>query len=597
MRFLLFSLLLHCVTAIWPAPQEYTHGSSALWIDEDINVVYNGGTVRWSSHSSYAFSDYWRNTKQFVQLLLNQSHCGCNETLSTQDIVESAINRAFKIIFAEHYIPWKAYPRNELNNYQPSANDTKTYISQLTITQTGNDTDFKALAGEIDESYTLNITSSGAATISANSYLGALYALQTFTQLFYEHSTGCGVYTNLAPVSITDSPRFAWRGLNMDVSRNWYPKQDILRTIDALAWNKFNRIHIHMTDAQSWPMDIPAFPELSEKGAYQTGLSYTPDDVAEIQQYAVLRGVQPIIEFDMPGHTSSIAYSHPELITAFDAHPWSTYCAEPPCGSLKLNSSDVYDFLEKLFDDVLPRTSPYSSYFHTGGDEVNVNAYLLDDTVNSNSTAVLIPLMQKFVDRNHDQVRAAGLQPIAWEEMLLTWNLTLGDDVVVQTWLSDTSISEVTARGHKALFGNYEFWYLDCGKGQWLDFDNGASFQEYYPFLDYCSPLHNWRQVYSYDPTAALNDTQKDLVLGGEVHIWSEQTDPVNLDDMVWPRASAAGEVMWSGRQDASGTNRSQIDASPRLDEMRERMVHRGIKCGPVQMVFCTQANATECSL
>lgn len=78
--------------------------------------------------------------------------------------------------------------------------------------------------------------------------------------------------------------------------------------------------------------------------------------------------------------------------------------------------------------------------------------------------------------------------------------------------------------------------------------------------------------------------------------MWSEQTDAVNLDDMVWPRASAAGEVLWSGRQDASGQNRSQISAGPRLAEMRERMVNLGVRVGPVQMVFCTQHDATECS-
>ena len=76
----------------------------------------------------------------------------------------------------------------------------------------------------------------------------------------------------------------------------------------------------------------------------------------------------------------------------------------------------------------------------------------------SNDTAVLQPLMQKFVDRNHAQVRAAGLAPVVWEEMLLQWNLTLGEDVVVQTWISETSLSEVTSLGHKALFGNYNFW-------------------------------------------------------------------------------------------------------------------------------------------
>lgn len=597
MYFILLSLFISYAAAIWPAPQDYTFGSSAVWIGQDVKVTYNGRSVRWSSKASPAAWDFGKITKQYMQLALSRRTLQYNQTFNSQYIVECAVTRTMSTILGEHYVPWKAYPRNELSKYEPSAAAQKTYISQLIITQASSNSSIKPLAGEVDESYTLNVGSNGTAAITAKSYLGVLYALQSFSQLFFEHSTGKGVYTNLAPVAITDSPKFSWRGLNMDVSRNWYPKKDILRTIDALSWNKFNRIHIHMTDAQSWPMDIPAMPELSQAGAYQTGLSYTAADVAEIQEYAVMRGVQPVIEFDMPGHTSSIAYSHPDLITAFNAQPWSTYCAEPPCGSLKLNSSDVPDFLEKLFDDVLPRTSPYSPYFHTGGDEVNVNAYLLDNTVKSNDTEILRPLMQKFVDRNHAQVRAAGLTPLAWEEMLLTWNLTLGSDVVVQTWLSDQSVSQVTALGHKALFGNYEIWYLDCGKGQWLDFDNGASFETYYPFTDYCSPTKNWRQIYSYDPTADLNATQKALVLGGEVHIWSEQTDPVNLDDMVWPRASAAAEVMWSGRQDGNGVNRSQIEASPRLNEMRERMVLRGVRAGPVQMVFCTQANSTKCSL
>jgi len=219
-----------------------------------------------------------------------------------------------------------------------------------------------------------------------------------------------------------------------------------------------------MTDAQSWPLDIPAMPELSAKGAYQKGLSYSPSEFKNIQLYALERGIETIVEFDMPGHTSSIAYSYPELITAFDAHPWGTYCAEPPCGSFKLNSTDVSDFLEKLFDDVLPRVRPYSAYFHTGGDEVNKNAYLLDDTVKSNDTAVLTPLMQKFIDRNHDQIRKAGLTPVVWEEMLLDWGLTLGNDVLVQSWLSDASVASITAKGHKALAGNYNFWVREWNR-------------------------------------------------------------------------------------------------------------------------------------
>lgn len=84
-------------------------------------------------------------------------------------------------------------------------------------------------------------------------------------------------------------------------------------------------------------------------------------------------------------------------------------------------------------------------------------------------------------------------------------------------------------------------------------------------------------------------------MLGGEVGVWSETIDPSNLDALVWPRASAAGEALWSGRTDASGANRSQVAASQRLSELRERMVLRGVRASPVQMTFCTQGGPREC--
>jgi len=102
--------------------------------------------------------------------------------------------------------------------------------------------------------------------------------------------------------------------------------------------------------------------------------------------------------------------------------------------------------------------------------------------------------------------------------------------------------------------------------------------------------------MYAYDPLSNIPSNLTHLVLGGEVHIWSEQTDPVNLDRQVWPRACAAAEVLWSGAKDAQGRNRSQIAASPRLAEMRERLVARGVMAEPVQMPFCTM-NGTQCAL
>ena len=321
---------------------------------------------------------------------------------------------------------------------------------------------FKPLAGGVDESYTLSLSTDGQALITSVTSIGILHALETFTQLFYQHSGNEDVYTPYVPVTITDAPKFAHRGLNLDVSRNYYNPSDIMRTIDALSWNKFNRLHLHLTDAQSWPVDIPALPELSAQGAYMKGLSYSPAVLAQLQQYGTARAVEVIIEFDMPGHTSSIGLSHPELITAFNVQPdWDTYSAEPPTGQLKLNDSAVYDFLDKLWADFLPRVYPYSAYFHTGGDEVNANAYLLDENVRSNVSSVLQPLLQQFLDYNHAKVRAAGLTPVVWEEQLLDWNLTLGSDVVVQTWLSDASVAAVVGKGHKALAGNYNYWVIE----------------------------------------------------------------------------------------------------------------------------------------
>jgi hexosaminidase len=470
MKFLTLSLLVCHAAAIWPAPQYYSYGSSVVWIENTVDVTYNGQSVRWSPGIPYSelFSTAWKSqaenyTRAQVHFGLDHLSLPDSDSFDDQTVVQYAVKRMVLTIFNENFIPWKLVPRNQLSQYEPAPHNSKTYIKTIVITQSGSDSasSFKPLAGQVDESYNLTVGIDGTTNIDAVSHQGILRALETFTQLFYSQSQTNDVYSNLAPVQIIDKPIFPHRGLNLDVSRNYYPVTDILRTIDALAYNKFNRLHIHMTDSQSWPIDIPALPELSQKGAYQTGLSYTPADFAGIQKYAVYRGVEVYIEIDMPGHTTAIGLSHPELITAFDAQPWDTYCAEPPCGSLKLNSPAVSSFLQTLLADVLPRVSPYSSYFHTGGDEVNAQAYTLDDTVMSNDTAVLQPLMQKFVDRNHAQVRAAGLTPVVWEEMALQWNLTLGSDVVVQTWISESSLSEVTALGHKALFGNYNFWVSD----------------------------------------------------------------------------------------------------------------------------------------
>jgi hexosaminidase len=377
----------------------------------------------------------------------------------TEEIINSAIQRTWNTILSEGYVPWRFHPRNA--QFEPTKGTGKSIASiKLQLSAPDSPNIFRAADGEIDESYTLKVTEDGEVTVAANSSIGLVRGLTTFTQLFYAHSTEKDqAYTSLAPVDIEDTPFFVHRGLNMDLSRSYFGVDDIRRQIDALAYNKMNRLHLHITDAQSWPLEIPAMPELSEKGAYNSKLTYTPDDVAYLQRYGAMQGVQVLLEIDMPGHTSSLWYSHPELIASFNQQPdWDKYAAEPPSGTLKLNEPKVYDFVKKLLDDLLPRIKPYTNYFHTGGDEVKAFAYNGDDTIKSGDMEVIRPYLQKFVDHAHKIVRDAGLTPMVWEEMVLDWGLDIGKDVIVQTWQESNNVNATVSKGFKTLVGNYYFW-------------------------------------------------------------------------------------------------------------------------------------------
>ncbi|KAI1406832.1 glycoside hydrolase family 20 protein [Hypoxylon sp. FL1857] len=564
----LLSFLLLTVTsvqALWPIPDSVSTGNSTLWIGDVLLVTYNGQKIPW--------------VRGYIPA-----------RFTSKEIVKGGVSRVATNILDKSLVPWKLYPRLQLEKTEPGLWKPKTYISYLEIVQTQPDTakTYKPLDGEVDESYNLTVAANGKARISAVSSTGVLRGLETFSQLFYKHSQG-PIYTTLAPVRISDAPVFEHRGVLLDVSRNYLPVENIYRTIDAMEWNKMNRLHIHATDSQSWPLEIPSLPELHQKGAYAHGMTYNPVTVAAIQTYAIQRGIEVIFEIDTPGHFGVAALSHPELVTGWGASPWSSYCAEPPCGQLRLNESKVDPFLDKLMADILPRVAPYSSYFHTGGDEVNFNEYNLDPSVGTNDSAVIVPLLQKFIDKHHARVRKAGLTPMVWEEIPASYNVTIGKDVVVQSWLGDEAIKSLTAQGHKVISSNYNYWYLDCGRGQWLNFEEGESFEENYPFKDWCDPYKNWRLIYTYDPRAGLSDDEAKLVLGGEVGAWAETIDQANLDTILWPRASAAGEVLWSGRFDSSGENRTQLDAAPRLAEFRERLLARGVGAEAVQMTYCTQ--------
>jgi len=153
-------------------------------------------------------------------------------------IVNTAVQRTFITIFKQNFVPWKFNPRN--SEYQPDSSNRQ-YVKSISLQQKVADpNNVTKPTSPVDESYTLSMPTSGEVVITANTSIGLSYGLTTFSQLFFEHSDG-GAYTKLAPVTISDAPKFTHRGLNMDTSRNFFPIADIFRTLDAMAFTKMNR--------------------------------------------------------------------------------------------------------------------------------------------------------------------------------------------------------------------------------------------------------------------------------------------------------------------------------------------------------------------
>lgn len=183
---------------------------------------------------------------------------------------------------------------------------------------------------DVDESYKLDVPSQGGyATLTAPTWVGALRALETFSQLVVADGKKLVAHT----ASINDKPTYGHRGILLDTSRNYYPVKDILRVLDAQAFNKMNVLHWHATDSQSWPLYFKSHPELSKNAAYSSKEVYTPSDVKKILAYAEERGIRVILELDMPAHTATIGESYPDYMLCADEF-WAAYAAEPPAGQL-----------------------------------------------------------------------------------------------------------------------------------------------------------------------------------------------------------------------------------------------------------------------
>lgn len=266
---LILALLAQNVTALWPKPTSLTAG--------DVEVIRLHPTFRINPPK-----DCWIPADLLQTIDTTTKHIR-NDKLSPLrlDVVSLEAQAAATNQYIKHL------------NLQVTCSQVKQTIANHV----------KKPLEQWDESYTLDIRpDQHDATISANSTLGLLRGLQTFSQLVFTSSTmpnGKPVrYLLNAPRHISDRPAFAWRGLLLDTARNFYPVKTIKQVLDAMSWSRMNVFYWHITDSQSWPLQIDRYPELSARGAYSAMETYSQQDLLKTIAYANSIGIQVVVEID-----------------------------------------------------------------------------------------------------------------------------------------------------------------------------------------------------------------------------------------------------------------------------------------------------------
>eukprot|EP00794_Sanderia_malayensis_P003563 gene3563-4069_t len=466
----------------------------------------------------------------------------------------------------------------------------------VTVTVKSQDTSLKL---STSEAYTLKInskTNEVFADINADTFFGARHGLETLSQLISYDEVGDALQI-VSYADIVDSPAFPFRGLMLDTSRNFYSVKSILRQLDAMSYNKLNTFHWHITDTHSFPIFINDQPQMSLLGAYSQRQVYSLDDVTKITEYARLRGIRVLPEFDQPAHAGNGWQWGPsagkgDLAFCVNRRPWQSYCVEPPCGQLNPLNNNTYDVLGKIYKDYLSRFSP--DLFHFGGDEVDINCW--------NTTAEVIKWMQAHgKSRNKDDfmdlwnlflVRAAKKFKSLDKDMpLILWSSHMTDPGYLEKYLDNKTYiihlwnkadSKATAnilnKGFKVIFSNYDHVYLDCGFGGWVSDGN-----------NWCSPYKEWQLFYNLNPRKFMTNLKvplsrlADQVLGGEANMWSEQVDENSAEMKIWPRVAGLAERLWADPVTP------WIDADSRIIHQRHRLVERGINADALKPQWCYQ--------
>jgi hexosaminidase len=347
--------------------------------------------------------------------------------------------------------------------------------------------DSEVLSVDTDESYTLDITAEGNATIEAASVFGALHAMRTLKQLF-ELAPGecpnvnadCNLTVRGLPWHIKDFPRFSHRAMLVDTSRHFLPIELLKKHVSAMASQKLNVLHWHLVDFQAFPFESSAMPKLAQ-GAYSQRERYRTSDVAELVDFATSRGVRVMMEIDTPGHSTSWGAGYPQVVAACP----KAIAASAGVGALDPSSPMTFQVVEALLQEV-GKLAP-DSYFHLGGDEVRFGCWKESDKVRK------FMIQQGFgccADENFAQLEQyyenrlleiaervlPGRTLVVYQEVYDN-NVSLPAKVAFDVWKAggdmagghDTAsvpaeVAKIIKAGHKAILanGNDRNWYLWC---------------------------------------------------------------------------------------------------------------------------------------
>ena len=363
-----------------------------------------------------------------------------------------------------------------------------------------------------DESYALTIDATHA-TLQANTTVGAMRGMETFSQLVAGDASG--YYLPL--VNIQDKPRFGWRGLMIDVGRHFEPVDVIKANIDGMAMVKMNVFHWHLSEDQGFRIESKKFPKLHEKGS--GGLYYTQEQVRDVIEYAAARGIRVLPEFDMPGHTGAWMPGYPDLASAPGPYEiemrWGVF--DP---TMDPTREETYQFLDTFIGEMAPLFP--DEYFHVGGDENNGKQWSanpqIQEFMKAHGFHTTAELQTYFNQRVLKIVQKYGKKMVGWDEVLTP---DLPKEAVVQSWRGYKSLDQAAREGYNAI------WSTDY-------------------YLDHMGPAeyHYLSDPLPFDTN--LTPEQASHVVGGEICVWSEFVWQQNIDSRIWPRTAAIAERFWS---------------------------------------------------